>query len=482
MPVVGKERRVAVAEDRQYDEVLDRETGRTVSLNEFLSDACYGAIVEDKRVALENELVEGRERYVCLDCKKAMVLRSLRTRDKTEDRFYFRHRADDGVCTGRKGLSPAAICARKFDSAKEGAQHKLFKRLVEESLVVDPRFTDTQTEARWKDVDGVRWRQPDVQTGWQGRRVAFEVQLSTTFLHVIAERMSFYRRNAGDLLWLFRDLDPDAFRLAEDDIFYSNNRNAFRVGLDTLARSQQEGRFMLACAWHEPYLEQGVLKERLQREIVGFDELTFDVSSGGVPRAYFYDYDAGLATAIQQQEQDRKAAADACDQALRDDLEKAVLTFSMATDGNGDWQSLRNRFRQRGLSLPEQLYCDGGPFYLLQAAYSAKHGRPVACRLKNLMGLANSLFNLHKNTLWVLSVMLGHFDRGQDLIANGNLEGWKKKRDEYREGWFQGDPAYEPERRHDDLLAFLFPSAADALRRSPGLTERLRRQRVSTRP
>ncbi|KAF1710181.1 DUF6035 family protein [Pseudoxanthomonas sacheonensis] len=478
MSAAGSERRAVPAEDRQYDQVWDKDAGDYVSLTEFLGDGTYGEIIADRRVALENDLVEGKERFVCPDCEKAMVLRSIPTRDRTEDRFYFRHRIDDGTCSGRKGLSPAAICARKYDHAKEGVRHKLFKQLIAESIAADPRFTDTRVEARWKDADGVRWRQPDVQSVWQGRRVAFEVQLSTTFLHVIAERMTFYRHNDGALLWLFRDLNPDEFKLAEDDIFYSNNRNAFRVGVDTVERSRELGRFMLGCVWHEPHLdERGILEDRVQRRIVGFDELTFDVSAGGVPRAFYSDYDNKLAACQQKQEQERQAKREARDQVLRDALEAAVLNFSMADEGNDDWLEIRQRFLGRGFDLPPRLYYDEGPFYLLQAAYSAKHGKPVACGIKNLMGLANSLFNLHKDALWVFSVMLRHFDRGHDLTANGNVDGWKKKRDEYREGWFLGDPTFEPNRRYDNLLAFLFPDAAHALRQSPSLVETLRRRR-----
>lgn len=478
-----KSRRVAPAEDRQHDEVWDRDAGAHVSLVQFLGNSTYGDIVADKRVALENELIEGKERFVCVDCEKAMVLRSIPTRDKTEDRFYFRHRVEDGTCSGRKDLSPAAICARKYAHAQEGAGHKLFKRLIEQSIAADPRFSDTCIEARWKDVDGIRWRQPDVQSVWQGSRVAFEVQLSTTFLHVIAERMTFYRHNDGALLWLFQDLEPNEFKLAEDDIFYSNNRNAFRVGIDTLEQSRIEGRFMLECAWHVPHLdESGVLEDRLERRMVDFGTLTLDVSAGGVPRAYYFDYDGELTSLRHQRELKRHAAAEARDQTLRDALEATLLNFSMANDGNDDWLAVRRQFRERGYDLPQRLYGDEGPFYLLQAAYSAKHGKPVACGIKNLMGLANSLFKLHKNALWVFSVMLGHFDRGRDLTANGNVVGWKKKRDEYREGWLRGDPTFEPNRRHDDLLVFLFPDAALALRQSPGLAERLRRQRPSSIP
>lgn len=129
-----------------------------------------------------------------------------------------------------------------------------------------------------------------------------------------------------------------------------------------------------------------------------------------------------------------------------------------------------------GFELPPRLYGGDGLFYLLQAAYSAKHGKPVASGLPNLMGLAHSLFDRHKEALWVFSVMLGHFSRSRNLTANGNIIAWKKKRDQYRAGWRKGDAMFAPNRRYDDLLAFLFPDAAERLKQSPGVAEAQRRK------
>lgn len=474
---VRKSRRAAPALERQYDQVLDRDAGVYVSLAEYLGDSTYGAIIDTKRVALENDLIEGRERFVCPDCEQAMVLRSVPTKDQTEDRFYFRHRIDNGECSGRRGLSPAAICARKYAHAKEGAQHRLFKNLIVESMEADPAFRSIRSEGRWVGIDGVRWRRPDVQCVWDGGRIAVEVQLSTTFLHVIAERMTFYRRNNGKLLWVFRDLDPGAFKLAEDDVFYSNNRNAFKVSPETADLSRERGRFALECAWHVPCIDEGgEVEDTLHRKIIFFDELTFDVSPSGVPRAFYFDYASALDAVGQEREQQRCAAKEASDQALRDDLEAAVLNFSFDTDGGPEWLDIRRRFRDRGFELPERLYGNKGPFYLLQAAFSAKRGKPVGCKIANLMGLAKNLFTAHKDTLWVFSVMMRHFDRGRDLTARGDVKDWMTKRDKYREGWFQRDREFDPNRRYDDLLVFLFPSAAQTLLQSPAQAEVLRRQ------
>ena len=471
------QRRVALAHDRRYEQVLDRETGRHLDLAAFLGGDDYGRIVDDKRVALENDLVEDRVRYVCPWCESPMVLRSIPTRDRSEERFYFKHKESASECAGALGLSADEITARKFAHAKEGAEHKRFKQLVADSIAADPAFSETRVESRWVDADGTRWRQPDVQSQWKGQRIAFEVQLSTTFLHVLAERMTFYRRNHGLLLWLFRDLDADEFRLAEDDLFYSNNRNAFRVTEATRQLSEERGCFVLECLWHEPRWMDGMLTTIAQQGVVDFGDLTFDVSASGTPRAYRFDYDGAAQGLVQQQVAKARQEAEERDQGLRDAMEAVMVGFDRASDGGPAWQAVRQQFRERGFDLPMRLISEESPFYLLQAAYSAKLGRPVACRLPHLIGLANNLFQRHKSTLWVFSVLMQHYQRGAIFRANGDIARWRKRRDEYRRGWREGAPEFAPDRQFDRLLAFLFPGAAPALARSPAEAERVRLSR-----
>ena len=441
-----------------------------ISLADYMAGVSYPEAVEAKRVALEIEVVEGNPRFSCPWCEGAMVLRSTRTQDKTEDRFYFKHKHDTGECSGKAGQSAAAICAMKYARAKEGARHKQIKQWVLESLAADSSFSNVDPEKRWTSVDGTKWRQPDVQATWRGQRVALEVQLSTTFLHVIAERMSFYRGEGGRLVWLFGELDPAEFRMAEDDLFYSNNRNAFRVSPESVAASKAQGRFVVECAWHEP----GEHGDTLRRAMVGFEELTLDISPSGAPRAYYFDYaqaEADLDEAMVRQRQEKD------DQALRDAMEAHMVAFRLDGDDAAAWSRLRQRFARRGFTLPQRLYVAQGVFYLLQAAYSAKRGEPVATSVPNLMSVANNLFSRHKEVLWVFTVLLGHYNHGSTLIANGNKEAWLKKRDRYRQAWLDEDPEFEPDGSYDDLLAFLFPEAAEMLRASPASEEVQRRAR-----
>jgi len=474
---------IELARDRTHQHVLDRETGGWLSLDAFMGDGDYGSVIADKRVALTLQQLDGEPRYVCPACVQAMTLASLPIRSRRVDRFYFKHRDRTSDCPGVSQLSKAAICAMKFGHSKEGAEHKQVKAWLEQSLRADPSFGGVDVEKRWNDAGGVTWRQPDVQCTWRAERVAFEAQLSTTFLHVIAERMRFYERNQGRLLWLFRDLKTADFQLAEDDIFYSNNRNGFRVTAETLARSLAERRFALECVWMEPDDIGPDGREVPHQQMVYFDELTFDVSLSGVPRAFHFDYDAAVEALEQawrdrqalhrRQDDERRSAASALqDERIRASIEALFVAFP----GNWDehkhrWPQGRRDLAQRGFVLPEQFTDGRGAFQLLMAAYSAKCGHVVGCEFPNYVSLANRLFAAHKGVLWTFSVMMEHYDRAAAMQAHGDMIKWKGKVKTYRAAWKRGDPAYAPDRRFDALLKYLFPDAPSRLWTCHGLDE-----------
>ena len=62
-------------------------------------------------------------------------------------------------------------------------------------------FSDVVVEGRWTGAFSGEWRRPDVRAVFEGIPVAFEIQLSTTYINVIAQRREFYRREGGLLFW-----------------------------------------------------------------------------------------------------------------------------------------------------------------------------------------------------------------------------------------------------------------------------------------
>ncbi|MEH6386292.1 MULTISPECIES: DUF6035 family protein [Pseudomonas] len=455
---------VEPAQTQEHEMVLDRDTGRWLSLLEFMGGEDYGSVISERRVALRIQLIEGQSRYVCPKCENAMILASIKIRDRAVERFFFKHLRDDGSCTGLGGSGAKAIDARRFAQAKEGHEHKQLKGMLLESLAADASFSETMSEKRWWDIDGVSWRQPDVRSCRNGLRVAFEVQLSTTFLHVIAERMAFYRRNEGRLLWLFRDLELDLFRLSEDDIFYANNRNAFRITRETVQLSQVNKRFALECMWLEPVLAGTEIVERIGRSIVYFDQLTFDNSYAGVPRAYFFDYESARSATqaklytIQLHEHDAS---------LRKDFNRFYLSF-LAEQIHGEefdrtWSDFMVRFFQRGILLPDRpVRSDGLHFYLV-AAYSARAGMPVGTRHTDLVKVGHYLVDQRKRTIWLFRLMLEAHDRAATMKIHDPKKNWLAKAKGYRAALKRGDEKYMPNRDFDPLLSFLFPEVAHKL-------------------
>lgn len=479
-PADQQHRRIVLAH-QPFHGVLDLSSGQSLTLHEFIGEGDYGDLVVNKRLALEHDLLEGCVRYVCQRCHKPLVLRFKPMPKANEDRFFLRHRYRSDKCGGTRGMTHEAICALKYANTKESLAHKNYKTLIEVSLAADPAFSETKAEATWFGLDGVRWRKPDVQTKRQGQRIALEVQLSTTFVEVVAQRQAFYRKNFGQLMWFFRDLAIAGFRQAENDIFCSNNRNAFVVTEETLALSLQQGRFALECAWLEPYLDGDTIEERQHRQVVFFDQLQFDVKEERIPRAFFFDYDLVKASLLAEQEAMRPKSVVGelpspeplpvaidyqSDPALRDLMESFFRGFPNHLNNQEFWGIVRTRFQQRGFDLPKHVKYDP-VFPVLQAAYSAKLGRPVGCDQLYLIQLANTLFNSHKPALWVFSAMMSHYDRGRLLLERGDRQAWLDKVQQYHQAWIDADPAYVPSHRYHSLLAFLFPEAERALRADP---------------
>lgn len=436
-----------VALRQKHRIVIDVNTGHAVTVSQVLGRADYGTVVSDYRIRMQIEGLEGTYRYVCPrdDCGDQMILSKVRSRDKDPYRFYFKHRRNENSCAGTAHLSAREICALQFNGAKESAEHLAFKQRIMESVEADLTFGKPDAEKHWVDDTNGRWRQPDVQVMRGDQRLALEVQLSTTFLHVIAERMKFYRDTGGQLIWLFRDLEISNYRQAEDDIFYANNWNAFRVTDQTVERSRAERRFALECGWLEPVIRSdGVTFEERKQQIY-FDQLKFDVGRNGAPRAYFFNTEAA------------RERADQVSQTL-----PWVRRFETYWLSEGDqlteWDALRNGFLTQGIELPE--FRGERPFYqMLNMLYSIKHDRMVGFEYQSetYVRLGHHLFDQHKCLLGLFHRAIKVYGRTAVLDAEDRTEKFRRKADRYLPLVKQRHPDYTMDTKLRAVACFLFP-------------------------
>jgi competence CoiA-like predicted nuclease len=276
-------------------EVMDMETGKIFPVSAIFSKADHTH--HQQRMADEMARIRGMTvRYHCPLCHEPLAIRA--HLDRT---FYFRHPNDPKAqCPYRyeHNLTHDQINAIKYDGARESQRHRQIKQMLENSLNackdVKPGSVFQEKIIKAWDGDWKRWRIPDVQAEIKGKLFVFEIQLSTTFLTVIAGRREFYQKQGGMLLWIFDEafLNEEEMRFTERDVFYNNNSNLFYLTAETVQHSKDTGECRIKCRWEVPTLIGEEIKTIWQEKEISLTELTFDQEK---QRAYYFDYESEYA-------------------------------------------------------------------------------------------------------------------------------------------------------------------------------------------
>lgn len=430
----------------EIKEIINLETG-DISLVQDIIGSDY-AKLERMRMDLAEANASNELIYACPICMVGVYLSCVR---KNEKRFFFKHRTENGNCPAitRGELTKEEIQARKYNAAKESYAHIRLKEIIKESLENDPSFSEIASEKVWRGMDRSKWRKPDVQALWKGKtRIAFEIQLSTTFLHVIAERRLFYRKEGALLCWIFKRFDEQEARMTQDDIFHNNNRNLFLASEETLKASIENKSLMLDCHWTSPVAQEGQIKEVWQRQLAPFSQFQMDVTG---QRVFLYDYEGAKAQSTQT----------ATDEAFK----QRFFTWWENTNRSSDdpmWGEFKAEFRKRGIPFakyPNEL------FGLLHALYTAREGRVIGWSHPKFISAAHTIAGSHKQVVRAFRTALWVYDRGDLLKSQDHEERWAKKVADYKERILANDSEYQREERFDGLIAFLFPEVWEAFPR-----------------
>jgi competence CoiA-like predicted nuclease len=269
----------------EITDVIDFESGELLRAEDAIGSD-YLAL-EQLRMRLATARAKKERLYVCAICGVSVYL--VCQRRKNQKLFHFRHTLEDGRCSARtRGkLTEAQIRACKYNGVKESPAHIRMKEIIAQSLACDPEFSDIAVEKVWKSQDRKSWRKPDVSALWRGTiRVAFEIQLSTTFLRVIAERREHYLREGGLLCWVFQRFDADAALMTQDDVFFNNNQNLFLASVQTLEASRSQKALVLDCHWTLPAVDKGGnVVDQWDGRNAHFSEFTLDRTKQARPIA-----------------------------------------------------------------------------------------------------------------------------------------------------------------------------------------------------
>lgn len=407
-------------------EVLIKESGRILSAAEAIGNDYDKATQLRMRLA-EDLNAEVGTHYICPICFVRVYLHV----QKTVKRFHFVHQRENGNCPAltRETLSQNEIEARKYNGAKESLAHQRMKEIIRSSLLCDPEFSEVEVETVWRGDKGA-WRKPDVRAVWQGRvPVVFEIQLSTTFLHVIAQRRMFYQENGAVLVWVFKEFDLEDARMTQDDIFYNNNRNLFLASEDTLLESKAKNQLMLDCFWHDA----ATLGWNAGR--ISFEQLTLDAKR---QRVFFFDHE--------------KAAL-----CLR--LRQIVLSFSGGEDVL-KWKTLLEDFRGVGIFLPPK---PTELKVLFRAICSAEQGKPIGWKYRKLVEIPHHIASNYPELLLIFLAAITAYRRSAQLKAEDKEDKWQDRLVDCRRDRESGGTKYSRDTRFDAVIGYVFPEVMRVL-------------------
>ena len=268
---------------RTIDTVLDLKENRIISAKEFFSRP--ENYIFKMRTELEKAIYLHKPYYVCKYCGQ-MVKVSGRKTQRGVARF-FSHLRDSDDCDYKTttGRTRKEIEREKYALSNEGDRHKFLKAEIARYLKMTEGVTNVQKESTIRGNHPIlRWRRPDVSANYRGQDVVFELQLSTTFVSVIAERDLFYRLNKTHIIWIFNFDEQaehvDLTNMMTKDIYYNNHFNIFVFDKEAQKKSEEEGQLYLKCNWIGPdgkwAYKNGNTHDEIHGELIPLSKLHFD--------------------------------------------------------------------------------------------------------------------------------------------------------------------------------------------------------------
>lgn len=268
---------------RTIDAVIDIDENKEISASHFFNQSENS--IFKMRMELEKAIYLKRPKYVCKYCGQ-MVKISGRKTERGMARFFSHLRdSDECDCKTTTGKTKREINRQKFARCNEGERHKNLKEKLKTLLEKTSGVSNVQIESTIMGNHPVlRWRRPDVFINYEGKDIVFELQLSTTFASVIAERDLFYRLNKKFIIWVFnfdeQEKHVDLTNMMAKDIYYNNKLNVFIFDKEAIEESEKRGKLVLKCNWIKPdgnwHYANGNTSDQIKGKFITLSDLKFD--------------------------------------------------------------------------------------------------------------------------------------------------------------------------------------------------------------
>ncbi|NDV24734.1 DUF6035 family protein [Desulfovibrio sp. JC022] len=289
-------------EDPEVKIVLNARTGKEYTAQEAIGCNVHRAMELRHNLA---EIIEKKLRplYICPLCGYELRLNCM----ETGQRFYFQHTHHKDNCPqmNTQKWSREDILTAKYCGKRESEPHKQLKADLSSILTKDSSFSTIDIEKVVKGIDPTTWRKPDIRANFKNKfNIAFEIQLSTTFLDVVIGRKEFYKKKGDLLVWIFDIFTLNSARMMKLDTFHINNLNALVLDKETLVISRIKNKLHLKCIWVEPSIINNELCHTQKTAIIPFDQFQMSIPSQTI---FHYDYKSHFEKAQKELSETQKA-------------------------------------------------------------------------------------------------------------------------------------------------------------------------------
>ncbi|MFY7938873.1 MAG: DUF6035 family protein [Flavobacterium sp.] len=303
---------------RTIEEVLNLETGAIIYADLFFSMEPYDVIIK-MRSELQKAIEGLREPLLtCFYCKQKVRIRgrnrfSSEEESKTET-FHFAHLKDSEEChiKTKNQLTKEEVDRIKYNGIKESALHRNLKEKIAELLSKNINqgggVAKIEVEKVVQGKVDKEWKKPDINLFFHEKRIAIELQLSTTWLNVITRRQHFYRENSIYIFWIFNnfDIENETRKLTFDDVIYTNNQNAYVFDMEAAEKSEIENDLVLKCYYKRFQIIGNSINESWHKSFIKLSDLNFDQDNF---RVFYFDSEGEkrkLSLELQQEKKQKK--------------------------------------------------------------------------------------------------------------------------------------------------------------------------------
>ncbi|RZK40317.1 MAG: hypothetical protein EOO90_15495 [Pedobacter sp.] len=301
---------------RTIETILNLQTGEVLDVKDiFRNPLIREAEIFKLRSQIQEQVHKKRAVYICIFCKQSIGIRGHINRKD----YYLTHtfRSDDCIIKTNHHLTEEQIRCVKYNGEKESDLHNHLKNQIAHYLELDDKIIAVHTEKVFKDLAiSKEWKKPDVMAELADKKIAFELQLSTTFLSVIVGRTIFYRDRGIFLIWIFPNfsLDSHLQQFTQKDVYYNNSFNVYVFDEDAQQNSKNENRLVLKCYYKCFTIKNNNIQEKWVSAFIGIDEMNYDTEK---MELFFYD-------SIKEKEILTKLLAEQIDEQIILDQEKAA--------------------------------------------------------------------------------------------------------------------------------------------------------------